>query len=111
MPARKLQGLAALLQISAERDALDRRARAARTEAASELGEAVLDAVGPAFAPRELTELLRAAQRLGFSEAMALLAGPQSARKPRHDSATVAGNRRADAAAHGVGNGADHAAH
>ncbi len=111
MPARKLQGLAALLQIHAERDALDKRARAARTEAATELGEAVLDAVGPAFAPREVAELLRVAQRLGFTEAMRLLGGTPLARQPGNESDRIAAGRRANGAPNGSGNGVDHVAH
>jgi hypothetical protein len=107
MPARKFSGLAALLQIDAERDALDVRAKAARAAAASELGEAVLDAVGPALAPAELAELLRAAQRLGMAQAMALLGGSPKACQQVAGSAATVGSGRAN----GAGNGADHAAH
>ena len=103
MPARKFSGLAALLQIDAERDALDVRAKAARAAAASELG----DAVGPALAPAELAELLRAAQRLGMAQAMALLGGSPKACQQVAGSAATVGSGRAN----GAGNGADHAAH
>lgn len=110
MPTRKFQGLAALLQIDAERDALEVRARAARTAAASELGDAVLDAVGLAFAPSQIAELLRAAQRLGFTEAMALMGAALPAHKVNNSRDGTAGNRRSISAEKHAATGTGHAA-
>lgn len=106
MPVKKPAGMALLLQVEADRAALAERERAARAAAAVEIGEAVLDAVGPGFILAELTALLRSVQRVGFSAAMQTLGATAPAGKPlRAGIVNGAANGGAVAAA----NGADHA--